>query len=129
MHSTSLKRIRLTLARSKDFPEGSTQIGYDLIAPLDDRGHIDLASWKAQRGACTVRRFLPSEDDRFGRLVHKAGGAEHGYWAFDYDPNEESDDEPGFLFGIHVFAPGEYVSIRDADGAMHTFAVNSVNSL
>jgi hypothetical protein len=42
MHQAFLKRIRLTLARSKDFPNGSGQIGYDLIAPLDDYGHIDL---------------------------------------------------------------------------------------
>jgi hypothetical protein len=34
-HPASLRRIRLTLARSKDFPNGSMQNGYDLIAPLD----------------------------------------------------------------------------------------------
>ena len=33
MDHASLKRITLTLARSKDFPNGSDQIGYDLIAP------------------------------------------------------------------------------------------------
>jgi len=30
-----LPRLSLTLARSKDFPNGSMQNGYDLIAPLD----------------------------------------------------------------------------------------------
>ena len=64
-----------------------------------------------------------------GWLVHKAGGAEHGRWVFDYDVADEDDDEPGFLLGSHAFVPGEYISVRGTDGAMHTFAVNSVNPL
>jgi len=30
-----LKRIRLNLARSKEFPVGSDQHGYEFVAPLD----------------------------------------------------------------------------------------------
>ena len=67
-HSASLKRIKLTLARSKNHPSGSAECGYDLIAPLDDRGHIDLATWKTHRSACTVRRFLrPRRQDGIAR--------------------------------------------------------------
>jgi hypothetical protein len=62
-------------------------------------------------------------------LVHKSGGAEHARWIFDYDPEELEDDEAGYRFGTHDFAPGEYVSIRGADGVMHTFAVASVSSV
>jgi len=36
-----LKRIRLNLARSKEFPNGSARHGYEFVAPLDDTGHID----------------------------------------------------------------------------------------
>lgn len=36
-----LKRIRLNLARSKEFPSGSTKHGYEFVAPLDSKGHID----------------------------------------------------------------------------------------
>ena len=36
-----LKRIRLNLARSKEFPTGSAQHGYEFVAPLDQNGHID----------------------------------------------------------------------------------------
>jgi hypothetical protein len=129
MHPASLKRITLTLARSKDFPNGSSQIGYDLIAPLDNHGHIDLSAWKKHRTACIVRHFFAGEDDKTGLLVHKAGGVEHGRWVFDYDVTSDDDDEADFLFGQHAFLPGEYVSIRDAAGAMHTFAVKSVTSL
>jgi hypothetical protein len=127
--TATLKRIALTLARSKDFPNGSSQIGYDLIAPLDSNGHIDLAAWKTHRAACSVRHFSPGEDDKTGLLTHKAGGAEHGRWVIDYNVARDDDDEAGFMFGHHAFLPGEYVSISDANGTMHTFVVKSVTSV
>ncbi|MGA8389999.1 MAG: hypothetical protein WB769_18970, partial [Pseudolabrys sp.] len=89
--TATLKRIALTLARSKDFPNGSSQIGYDLIAPLASNGHIDLPAWKKYRAACSVRHFSPAEDDKTGLLVHKAGSAEHGRWVFDYNVARDDD--------------------------------------
>ena len=38
----ALKLIRLNLARSKDFPGGSTRHGYEIVAPLDQDGRIDV---------------------------------------------------------------------------------------
>ncbi len=121
-----LKRIRLNLARSKEFPTGSSQHGYEFVAPLDANGHIDPELWRKQREHCRVHRFWAGEDDEIGRLVHKPGGPEHGRWIFDYDETAEFDDEAGYRFGTHVFRLGEYVSIRDEDGEMHTFQVASV---
>lgn len=121
-----LKRIRLNLARSKEFPLGSVRHGYEFIAPLDDKGHIDPQLWQQHREHCGVRRFWSGEDDKLGKLVHKPGGAEHARWVFDYDVARVDDDEPGYRFGVHAFKPGEYVSIRDEDGEMHTFRVASV---
>jgi hypothetical protein len=124
-----LKRIRLNLARSKEFPAGSAQHGYEFVAPLDQSGHIDPLLWRKYRDHCRVRRFWPGSDDENGRLVHKPGGAEHASWAFHYDPVTNEDDEAGYRFGTHVFAPGEYVSIRDHDNdEMHTFRVASVET-
>jgi hypothetical protein len=120
-----LKRIRLNLARSKDFPTGSARHGYEFVAPLDAAGHIDQALWRTHRDRCGVRRFWGSEEE-FGKLVHKPGGNEHSRWVFDYDESAEEDDEAGYRFGSHAFVPGEYVSIRDEDGDMHTFQVVSV---
>ncbi len=37
----ALRHIRLELARSREFPSGSPRHGYDLVAPLDAKGHID----------------------------------------------------------------------------------------
>jgi hypothetical protein len=121
-----LKRIRLQLARSKEFPMGSRRRGYEFVAPLDAAGHIDPRLWHQYRDHCRVRRFWEGEDDQVGRLVHKPGGAEHARWVFDYDPDRDDDDEAGYRFGSHALTPGEYVSIRDEDGETHTFQVTSV---
>jgi hypothetical protein len=119
------KRIRLDLARSKEFPSGSVQHGYEFVVPLDAKGHIDIARWKAHREHCRVRRFWQGEDDQIGRVVHKPGGQEHARWVFDYDRTRDDDDEAGYRFGAHAFVPGEYVTLHDQD-ASHTFRVVSV---
>jgi hypothetical protein len=120
-----LKHIRLRLARSKEFPNGSSRHGYDLVVPLDKEGRIDPALWRKHRDACRVRRFWADEEDAVGHLVHKAGGAEHAQWMFEYNGTAE-DEEAGYRFGVHAFAPGEYVSIKNEDGELHTFVVTSV---
>jgi hypothetical protein len=122
-----LNRILLNLARSREFPDGSSHHGYDFIAPLDPQGRIDPILWKKYRDYCRVRRFWEGEDDEIGRLVHKPGGAEHARWVFDYNPDGDDDDEAGYRFGTHAFLPGEYVSISAPNGKLHTFRVILVN--
>lgn len=121
----AFKRIRLQLARSKQFPSGSPRHGYELVVPLDAKGHIDARLWKQHRHDCRVRRFWEGEEDQVGRVVHKPGGSEHARWVFDYDESRSDDDEAGYRFGAHAFAPGEYLTLRDS-GDEHTFQVVSV---
>ncbi len=116
-----LRRIRLHLARSKEHPEGSSRHRYEFVAPLDPDGHIDPEAWKAARDRCRVHRFW-GEEDETGRLAHRPGGS----WAFRYDAEDE-DEEAGLKFGAHAFEIGEYVSLRGADGEVHTFRVVSVD--
>jgi hypothetical protein len=123
----AFKRIYLYLARSKEFPEGSSRHGYEFVAPLDANGHIDVELWRKHREHCKVRRFW-GDTEEIGQLVHKPGGRDHARWIFDYDETAEEDDEAGYRFGSHIFRPGEYVSIRDEDGETHTFAVTSVEN-
>ena len=120
-----LKKIRLNLARTKEFPQGSARHGYEFTAPLDETGHIDAALWKKERDHCRVRRFWGSEEEEIGHLIHRPGGS----WAFHYDIDGDDDDEAGYRFGAHAFNPGEYVSIKDEDGDMHTFQVVTVLSI
>ena len=81
------KRIRLELARSKEFPQGSANHGYEFVAPLDSKGHIDHHLWHQYREHREVRRFWRGADEEIGRLTHKPGGVEHARWVFDYDPD------------------------------------------
>jgi hypothetical protein len=53
----------------------------------------------------------------------------HARRVFDYEETAEDDDEAGYRFGIHAFQPGEHVSIRDEDGALHTFQVVTVEAV
>lgn len=124
--SSRLRKIVLHLARQKGFPEGSSRHGYDFVAPLDESGKIDPAAWRDVRTACIVHRFWADEPVMRGLLVHKPGGRAGATWAFDYDRGSDDDDEAGFRFGDHVFAPGEYVSVRDEDGELRAFRVASV---
>ena len=73
-----LQRITLHLARSSEFPEGSAERGYELVAPVDSSGHLDLKEWRKLRTQCHVRRCWRDEGERRGMLLHHAGGARIG---------------------------------------------------
>lgn len=118
----TLRKIRLELARNRDFPDGSPAHGYEFTAPLDKTGHFDPKEWTTARDKCTVRRFWDGADDETGTLIHLRGH----HWAFSYDPKADEDDEPIFRFDRHVFKQGEYVSITEHDGVQRTFRIASV---
>ena len=77
----TLQRIRLELARTPQFPNGSSRHGYEFTAPLDARGQLDPAGWSRDKAACTVRRFWEKADDEAGTLIHRRDGK----WAFTYN--------------------------------------------
>ncbi len=123
----TLSKVRLELARDHDFPNGSSERGYEFVAPLDADGYLDPVEWRRERERCRVRRFWEDEDDQLGHLVRKRGGQ----WAFHYDIHGDAeDDETGYRFGNHKFVPGEYVSIREHDeDELRTFRVVRVQDL
>jgi hypothetical protein len=120
-----LRKIRLELARSKEHAAGSANDGYEFVAPLDASDHIDVDAWKRQRGLCFVHRIERGVTTERGLLVHRAGGR-GGTWAFEYDPGGAADEDSGYRFAAHPFAPGEYVSVRNEDGELVTYRVASV---
>ncbi len=124
-HAQMLRRVRLELARDHEFPEGSRERGYDFIAPLDGKGHIDLEAWKELKQRCRVRRFWAREAEEVGHIVHTRSG-----WGFHYDIHgDPGHDEAGFRFDTHAFIPGEYVSIKEQDGVLRTFRVVQVQEV
>jgi len=120
-----LKTIRLNLARTKEFPQGSDRHGYRFTAPLDTDGRLDAEGWRKHRQHCRVVRFWAGEEDDVGHLIHRPGGS----WGFTYDIDGDEGDESGFKLSSHRFVPGEYVSIRDDDGDLHTFVVVTVDNV
>ena len=120
----SFRQIRLELAREPGHPEGDPGVAYVMLAPLDVEGRIDGQLWQKHREACRVTRLRPGAEDERGHLVHRRGGS----WAFTYDVIGASPDESGYHFSNERFVPGEYVSIKEADG-FHAFRVATVAPL
>jgi len=121
-----LKKVLMELARDHDFPRGSREHGYELVAPLDTENKLDPNLWKKEREHCRVRRFWGDEGDELGHLVRKPGGS----WAFHYDiEGDEDDDEAGYRFNDERFIPGEYVSVHEQDETMRTFKVVTVEDV
>lgn len=117
-------KVRLELARTKEFPDGSAARGYELVLPLDDNGHLDEAAWRETRARYVVRRFWDGEPDEHGHLIH----TRRRVWAFSYAPGKD-DDTPVFSLASHVFKNGEYISIREQDGETQTFRIVRVAPL
>ncbi len=116
-----LKTIRLELARTRAYPEGDPEHGYELVAPLDRAGRLDAEAWRSTKADCTVRRFARNQLDEHGHLIH----TRHRTWAFSYRAGEE-DDEPVYRLTDHRFREGDYVSVTEHDGEARPFRVVSV---
>lgn len=121
MSSSPLKKIRLELARTKEFPEGNPRCGYEFTAPLTADGHLDVTAYKDHKAGCLVHRFWEGEDSEHGELLHLG----RDRWVFSYAPGPD-DDEPAFKFEKHSFVAGEYVSITEHDGVTRPFRIVSV---
>lgn len=126
VRNTSLPRefryIRLERARDHDYPEGDNKTAYIMIAPLDADSRIDADIWRDHKDACRVVRKRPDGEDDLGHLIHGPGGS----WRFHYDVSRITPDETGYHFGDEKFEPGEYLSIREADGMMNPYRLISV---
>jgi hypothetical protein len=118
----SWKSIVLRLARSRNYPEGSERHGYNILAPLDPEGRIDVETWRQNRERCTVVRHWPGEPNAYGWLRHQAGGEGGATWVIDYDRTSADDDERGYRLGQHRFVVGEYITLAGTEGT-HTFRI------
>ena len=123
-HPPVIYHILLELGREPGaHPFGDRLHTYHLYLPLLEDRRIDAEGWKASRALCRVRRQRPGENEATGLILHGAGGN----WYFDY-PGAAAD-ESGFRLQDERFTVGEYVSIREDDGRLHTFQVVSIKAL
>jgi hypothetical protein len=114
------KTVRLELARSPRFPNGSASRAYLLHLPLDDSGLVDEETFRRSPALGTVRRHWPSERDRTGYVIRKKNG-----WAFSYAIGD-ADDEDLFHLESHPLKPGEYVTITEPDGERLPYRVVAI---
>lgn len=114
-----IRHVRLEMARGHEFPEGSSDHGYELSLPLTADGRLDRETWLKHRDSVDFRRFWGGEDER-GQLKHGRRG-----WTLAFAPGTD-DDEVIFKGDEHRFADGEYVSIKERDGVTRTFRVAAV---
>lgn len=118
----TLHRITLRLARNPEFPDGDSQQGYVINAPIDTQGHLDVDAWKTSKRDCTVLRFHPDKDEcADGWLTHRGS-----HWFFHYDEDHEGPDEPLHRLDDHRFVTGEYVTIRHLGEDPLTYIVTEV---
>jgi hypothetical protein len=109
--------IRLELARTPEFPEGSASRAYMLRVPLGPDGLIDGAEMARHPAMATVRRFWPNEPDQTGYLIRSGGE-----WAFSYALGDE-DDEKLYHLRAHPLRLGDYVTITEPGGVDFPFCV------
>jgi hypothetical protein len=109
--------LRLDLARSAAFPEGSAAHCYLLRAPLTDEGTIDADALHAHPEQATVLRSWPDEPERRGYLIRQRAG-----WRFSYARGDD-DDEPIFHLETHPLDLGAYLTVHEPDGGELCFRV------
>lgn len=111
--------IRLELARTPQFPNGSPARNYTLRLPLSPQGLIDGVAFRANPERATVRRFWPNEPDQKGYIIEKGNG-----WAFSYAIGDD-DDENIFHLENHPLRVGEYLTLTEPDGDKWPYQVKS----
>jgi hypothetical protein len=114
-----LYRVMLKLAHCREFPDGTTACGYELMLPLTSDRRLDFRAWLRHRHGNYVCRFWPKEEWR-GELKHDRHG-----WFFAFGHGEASD-EAILRRGDDRFIAGERIPITEFDGQTRIFRVVEV---
>ena len=104
------KTFRLELARTADYPEGSSRHIYVLRLPVSADGAVDEAQLAEHTERATVHKYWGGDHPRNGYVVRTPAG-----WALSYERGPD-DDEGLFHLDSHHLKVGEYVTVTDADG-------------
>lgn len=117
----SWKTVRLELAKTPNYPNGSPVRAYLLRLPLNADGVIDSLLYESNPRQATVRRFWPNEPDRAGVIVSHPLG-----WNFVFERNGQRTHEIFQLEAISI-ALGKHVLVTAPDGQWLPFKVLRCN--
>jgi len=117
------KSIRLELARTEEYPEGSASRVYLLRLPLKEDGLIDEEVLRNAPARATVRRFWPNQADLSGYVVRTPKG-----WAFSFEPGQGGEEAVRHLES-HPIGYGDYLTITEPDGSKLAFRVASFEDI
>jgi hypothetical protein len=117
------KSIRLELARTEDYPEGSASRVYLLRLPLKADGLIDEEVLRNAPARATVRRFWPNQADLSGYVVRTPQG-----WAFSFEPGQGGEEAVRHLESRPI-GYGDYLTIAEPDGSKLAFRVASLEDM
>jgi hypothetical protein len=117
------KTIRLELARTEEYPQGSPRHVYILHLPLLPDDLIDEPALRQQPDRATAHRYWENERTRSGYVIKTPRS-----WVLSYERGED-DDEVLFHLETHPLRPGEYLTIIDSEEEHLPMFVASVQEL
>jgi hypothetical protein len=120
---TGWSRVRITLARTPQFPQGSASHAYELIIPLAADNRIDQAAFKAAPGRASVQHVVPNRPPRRGAILLQGGR-----FVLSYAPGD-ADDEAISHLENHPLGVGDYVTITEPGEEAQPYRVESVTPL
>ena len=118
--------VTLVVAAGPGFPQGSPIHRYEITTELTPGGHLDAAAWLAGPAPWPARRIWPGAPARDGD-VHYDADTES--WSIRLFPAEAAAGDAPLHARIHnagQMRPGEYVTIREPEGAEFSYRVVSV---
>lgn len=108
----SWKIVRLELARTPGYPEGSPEHAFLVRLPIGENGAVQADLLKQPLMQPSVRRIWPGESEKTGVIIPKDDG-----WVFSYEPGDD-DDEPLFRLNDHKLKMGDYLTIFEQGEAL-----------
>lgn len=114
------KTVRLELASTAGFPNGSASRAYIIRVPLDEDGIIDPEALARSPSRATARRFWSPEPDQFGRIERS-----DGHWLFRC---RGQHGESLFRMPARPLRLDDELPIEEPDGSSNPFRVASIKN-
>lgn len=118
--------VTLVVAAGPGFPQGSPDRRYEIEAALTPGGHLDAEAWHADPKPWAARRIWPGAPAQEGDVQYDA---DTGCWSIRLFPAPgAATDAPlhAQIQNAGQLRPGEYLTIREPDGAEYSYRVVGV---